>query len=163
MRLIHYAALVAAAATATTAWADSDFVIRAGEWQTSVAFNNRPGSAPHTTLVCHKEDRALTQTGLSGMLGRMGGHCDTPEITHGIGTVSFTVECAVGGGQMTVHVTATPEGPDAVSMHTIAHLEGGQMKLPDMDMSSASRRLGPCQPGDRTEPSPGGEARRAPG
>jgi hypothetical protein len=73
-----------------------------------------------------------------------------------VGSVtSYSMQCMIGGSQMTSSGSITVTGPDSYTGKVHSH--GGMIKMPngqatampDMDMVTTSRRLGPCQPGDR--------------
>jgi hypothetical protein len=68
---------------------------------------------------------------------------------------AYSLQCTIGGSQMTSSGTMTVLGPDSYSSKVHSH--GGAIKMPngqvvampDTDMTVASRRIGPCKPGDR--------------
>lgn len=84
-----------------------------------------------------------------------GANCTISDFETSGAVTSYSTQCTIGGSQMTSSGTITVTGPDAFS--TKAHSHGGVIKMPngkeaampDIDMVTVSRRLGPCKPGDR--------------
>jgi hypothetical protein len=114
---------------------------RNGEWETS-----NDGGPKH--LVCEKTDHTFDAATLDKAMHMAGAKC-APGIFHDGGTVvTFKVICEIGGGKLTSNSVITATGPDSYTTRLTSHMEGGPMKMPDMDMTQTARRLGPCKPGD---------------
>ena len=117
-------------------------VVRSGEWETSI-----DGGPKH--LVCEKSDHTFDQASLAKAMALSGAKC-APGDYHDTGTVvTYKTVCEIGGGKMTSGSIITATGPDSYTTRSTSHMDGGQYKIPDMDMTQTARRLGPCKPGDK--------------
>jgi roadblock/LC7 domain-containing protein len=115
--------------------------IRGGEWETS-----NDGGPKH--LTCEKTDHTYNQASLDKMMQMSGAKC-TPGDFHDGGTVvTYKVVCEIAGGKMTSNSVITMIGIDSYTTHSTTHMEGGSMKMPDIDMTQVAHRLGGCKPGD---------------
>lgn len=118
---------------------------RAGEWQ------SRTDNGP-PNLICHQSDHTLDQAALTRMFSGPGQKCSPGQLTT-IGPVTtVSVTCQMAGGSLTTSGTITAQGPDAYISRLHAHLTGGKMTIPDMDITQVAKRLGACRPGDRPSP-----------
>ena len=133
------------------------FLVHAGEWQNSI--ETAPGPPPHVTLTCEKTDKVMNASTMGAMMGHMAAHCGTPVMSDDGSTMTLVMSCDIGGGKLTTNSVITRDGPDAIATHTISHMAGGSFQMPDMNMVTHARRLGPCQPGDRAEPDLSGGGR----
>jgi hypothetical protein len=135
-------AIVAGVLVATAGAAAAAPVARAGEWESTIG--------GRTNYVCLPKDRTFDIDGLSRIMPMGGGKCSPVSDLHTAGTVTtFTIACDVAGGHMTTHNTLTVTSDQAYTMHVTSHLEGGTIKMDDMDLTQVARRTGECQPRDR--------------
>lgn len=137
--------LVAAAGTA--AWAAP--VRKAGQWQTTIN-----GGQP--VFVCLTEDMPMDEQSIMQSMSKIpGAECKMTKFTTSGDTTDYTMECTMNGSKMTSNGTITVSDPDTFT--TKSHSHGGAvpgpngqtMPMPDMDMTIAFHRTGPCKPGDR--------------
>jgi hypothetical protein len=145
MRQIFIAASIAFFASLTLAYADPVQVMHAGEWESRVG-DGQP------RLICMKTDRPFDQETLSKMTQKAGAACTLSDVKEAGAVITYLTSCNLAGGKMILHGTITVNAPDTYVSRTQSHFEGGPVKLPDMDLTVASRRLGPCQPGDIQSP-----------
>jgi len=125
--------------TAQTARATT---LRAGEWETIIDGGRR-------SIVCIPADKNFDQATVSKLMSSAGIKCNVSAFqTLGPVTTSAMV-CEVAGGHLSVRSTFTFNGQDSYITRSISHLEGGSVKMPDMDMTQTAHRLGACKPGDR--------------
>jgi hypothetical protein len=147
--MLRRTALIAAlfATAATAAWAAP--VRRAGEWRTTID-NGQP------LIACFPADATLDQNFVTRTMARLPGVKCTVNSINTVGDVtSYSMQCSINGSVMTSSGTITATGEDAFSSKMHSH--GGEIKmpngrtlrLPDTDMVTVSRRLGPCKPNDR--------------
>jgi hypothetical protein len=136
--------LVAAAATA---WAAP--VRKAGEWQTSIN-----GGQP--ILTCVPNDMPMDEKSIMQSMSSVpGADCKMNKFTASGDTIDYAMECTIGGSKLTSTGTITMTDPDTFT--TKSHTHGGTIPaangqstpLPDMDMTIAFHRTGPCKPGDQ--------------
>lgn len=139
------------AASAATAWA-ADPVRKAGEWQTTVN-----GGQP--MLVCLQEDMPFDQKSIMQSMAKLpGADCKMSNFTTSGDTTTYAMECTIGGNKMMSNGTITVSDPDTFT--TKSHSHGGtipgpngqSVNMPDMDMTIAFHRTGPCKPGDHMIP-----------
>ena len=145
-----YAALLAALfiASATTAFAAP--VRRAGEWQT-VTDNGEP------EIACLRVDATLDQKSVRRGVARLPGvSCRMQAMTNVGRITSIAVQCTQPGvGVMTLTGTTVTTGADAFTSTMQSHADyygpdtEKRLAVPYATMTSVSRRLGPCKPGDR--------------
>jgi opacity protein-like surface antigen len=139
---IRIVALAAFFGAAIAAQANAAQVIHAGDWETTMD----GGPAHHT---CMSTDHALDQATINKTLASAGLKC-APVDWHQAGNATTYVSvCDVAGGKLTTNSVMTTTGPDSYTTHSKSHLVGGQMKMPDMDMTQTARRDGPCTPGEK--------------
>jgi hypothetical protein len=153
-RVAPIVAVIAVAAAASSAMGAA-LVRHAGEWQTSV------DGGPQR-LICYATDETFDQNYVTRASSRIpGAACKVSNFTT-IGPVtSYSMLCSIGGSQMTTTGSITVTGPDSVT--GTAHSHGGVVKtakgkeiaIPDTDIVTVSRRLGPCKPGDTPGDKPG--------
>ena len=141
MKSTGLAALAVFVASASAALADPPPQLRAGEWET----RNDNGPAHR---ICERNDHAFDAVAVNRMLSAGGTKCAPAEVHTSGPVTTYSSTCVIAGGRLTTHGVMTSHGPDAYTSRSQSHYEGGTMKLPDMDMTQVSRRLGPCQPGD---------------
>jgi hypothetical protein len=136
------------AMSATAALADS-IVMHAGEWETTID-KGKP------MIVCRPADATLDQNYVLQSMSKIpGADCKMSELKTQGDVTSYSLQCMIGGSQMISSGSITMTGPDSYT--GTAHSHGGMIKMPsgqamampDVDMTSVSRRLGPCKPGDR--------------
>ena len=127
-------------------------VRHAGEWETTIG-NGKP------IVVCFPTDQTFDQDTVLKQMARIpGANCTMSNLTTTGNVTSYSLQCTIGGSQMTSTGTVTVTGPDAYTSK--AHSHGGRiampngqtMDMPDTDMVSVSHRTGPCKPGDRQAP-----------
>jgi hypothetical protein len=137
---------------AAAAPAEPGFVLRAGEWETTVEIAGMANPHPMVHHICHPNDRTLNATTMNAMmLHRKGITCTNSSFSATGDVLSYSFECAMGTLRMQMHGSVTRDGPDAFTTRMASHTEGGQMAMPDMSMTNAAHRTGPCQPGDTPE------------
>jgi Protein of unknown function (DUF3617) len=139
------AAVIICAASALAAHADSAQVMHAGEWETRIG----EGMVRRT---CLNADRAFDPATLIKLTAKAGAKCTLGDAHADGPTITYVATCEIGGGHMTLHSTITSGGPDSFTSRSKAHYECGPIKIPDMDMTQTSHRLGSCQPGDAKSP-----------
>jgi hypothetical protein len=139
------------AASATTAWAEP-LVRHAGEWESTID-NKQP------FVICFPADVTMDQNSVLQMMSKIpGANCTMSNWSSAGNVTTYTMECTVGGSPMTSSGTVTVTGPDSYTGRSHSHggkipMPNGQVvALPDVDMTTTSRRLGPCKPGDRQAP-----------
>ncbi len=127
-------------------------VRHAGEWETTID-NGKP------LVLCYPADRTFDQnTVLQQMAKIPGASCIIGNMNTVDNVTSYSLQCRIGGSQMTSSGTITLTGPD--SFTSKAHSHGGRIPMPngqltdmpDTDTVSVSHRTGPCKPGDRQAP-----------
>jgi len=133
-----FASLIAAQAKPT-------HVMRAGEWE------SRVGGAPKR-LICLKADRPFDPVTLTKMSDRVSAKCHIGDVNETGAAITYVTMCDIAGGHMVVHGTITVDSDDSYISRSKSHFEGGQVRLPDMDLTVTSHRVGPCQPGDTQSP-----------
>jgi hypothetical protein len=135
-------------AWAAAAWADP-LVRHAGEWETTLD-NGKP------VLFCYPADETFDQNVIMRSMAKLpGASCTMGNMSTSGNVTSYSMQCTIGGSTMTSSGTITVTGPDAFTGKVHSH--GGAIKMPDgktmpmqdMDITTVSRRLGPCKPGDR--------------
>jgi len=137
-------------ASATTAWAGP--VRKAGEWQTSIN-----GGQP--MLTCVPNDMPMDEQSMMQSMSKIpGADCKMIRfITSGDAT-DYAMECMINGSKMTSAGTITVSDPDTFTNKSHTHglmmpgANGQLMTVPDMDMTIAFHRTGPCKPGDQQIP-----------
>ncbi len=144
------AALIVMLSVASASAAGAETLVRhAGEWETTID-NGQP------RIVCFTNDVTMDQNSIAQSMSKLpGASCTVSDFKSVGGVTSYSMQCMIGGSQMTSTGTVTATAPDAFT--TKSHTHGGVMKmpsgkeapLPDIDMVTVSRRLGPCKPGDR--------------
>jgi hypothetical protein len=97
-------------------------------------------------------DRTFDQATFSKIMALSGAKCATGTLNVAGAVISFSASCDIAGGHLTVFTTITATGPDAYTTRSRSHYVGGQIKMPDMDITETSRRLGACKPGDKPSP-----------
>jgi hypothetical protein len=136
--------LIAAAAIAY-----ANPVRRAGEWET-VFDGGRP------FVACFPDDQTFDENTIVREMAKLpGASCRTTSFGTTGDVTSYAIECMIGGSLMTSSGTITATGPDRFTGK--AHSHGGMIAMPngktvvmpDTDTVTASRRLGPCKPGER--------------
>jgi hypothetical protein len=149
------ALMVAVVAVAAASAAQAGLVRKAGEWQTSI--DNGP-----PRLICYATDETFDQAYITRAMSRMpGASCKVSNFTTVGPVTSYSLLCTIGGSPMTSTGSITATGPDSVIAK--AHSHGGVIKMangktiavPDTDIVTTSRRLGPCKPGDTPGDKPG--------
>ena len=152
-RIAPIGAVIALAAASSATGAA--LVRHAGEWQTSI-----DGGPPR--LICYATDETFDQDYVTRATSRLpGASCKVGSFTTVGPVTSYTMLCTIGGSPMTTTGSITVTGPDSVTGK--AHSHGGVIKtadgksiaVPDTDIVTVSRRLGPCKPGDRPGDKPG--------
>jgi hypothetical protein len=143
-------ALIVMLYVASATAASAEVLVRhAGEWETTID-NGQP------RIVCFPTDVTMDQGSIMQSMAKLpGANCTISDFKTVGAVTSYSTQCTIGGSQMTSSGTITATGPDAFS--TKAHSHGGVIKMPngkeaampDIDMVTVSRRLGPCKPGDR--------------
>jgi len=148
MRHIALIVAIVAVAAASSA-AGAGLTRQAGEWQTSI--DNGP-----PRLICYATDATIDQAYVARSMAKLpGANCQVSNFTTVGSVTSYSMLCTVGGSQMTTTGSITVTGPDSVTGK--AHSHGGMIKtpsgqsvpVPDTDIMTVSRRLGPCKPGDK--------------
>jgi hypothetical protein len=142
-----------AALTPVTTPAMAETMVRhAGEWETIID-NGKP------LIMCFPTDAVVGPNYILRSMAKLpNAHCTMNNWTTTGNVTSYSLQCTIGGGVMTTSGTMTVTGPDALSGKSHTHggaikMPNGQtMTIPDMDMTTVSRRLGPCKPGDRQAP-----------
>ncbi len=145
MRQMFIAASMAFIASLTLAYADPAQVMHAGEWE------SRVGDGP-PRLICLKTDRPFDQETLAKMTQKAGATCTLGDVKEAGPVITYLTSCNIAGAKMILHGTITVNAPDTYVSRTQSHFEGGPVKLPDMDLTVASHRVGSCQPGDIQSP-----------
>jgi hypothetical protein len=151
--MLKSATLVVAlcAASATAAWAEP-LVRHAGEWESTIGNGQ-------SHVICFPTDVTFDQNTVLQQLSKLpGANCTFTTWSTAGNVTTYAMQCMIGGSPMTSSGTVTVTGPDAYTSTTHSH--GGKMPMPngqvtavpDMDMATTSRRLGPCKPGDRQAP-----------
>lgn len=148
MRMRHaLVASVLVAASVATAWAAP--VRKAGEWQTTIN-----GGQP--ILTCVPNDMAVDEQSIMQSMSKIpGAQCTMTKFATSGNTTDYAMECTVGGSKMTS--TGTITMIDADTFTTKSHSHGGAIPaangqttaMPDMDLTIAMHRTGPCKPGDQ--------------
>jgi hypothetical protein len=125
-------------------------VRHAGEWETTID-NGKP------VMLCYPTDQVFNeQTVLAQMSRLRGASCAMGSMNTAGNVTSYSIQCTIGGSQMSSTGTITMTGPDAYTGKSHSHggkmpMPNGQvMDMPDMDTVTVSHRTGPCKPGDRT-------------
>jgi hypothetical protein len=151
--MLKSATLVVAlcAASATAAWAEP-LVRHAGEWESTIGNGQ-------SHVVCFPTDVTYDQNTILQQMSKLpGANCTFTTWSTTGNVTTYAMQCTVGGSPMTSSGTVTVTGPDAYTSTSHSHggkipMPNGQvMTMPDMDMTTTSRRLGPCKPGDRQVP-----------
>jgi hypothetical protein len=86
------------------------------------------------------------------MTDRVGAKCTIGDVKEDGAVITYVTTCDIAGGLMVLHGTITVDGTDSYTSRSKSHFEGSQIKLPDMDLTVTSHRVGPCQPGDIQSP-----------
>jgi len=136
---------IACAGFAAPVQADPVHIMHAGEWESQI--DKMPGKR-----ICLNKDRAFDSDTLAKMTQQLGIKCSVNDVVTSGSSLSYTSICEIAGGRVTQHGVITFEGDDSFSSRTKAHYEGGPIKIPDIEMSQTSHRLGACQPGDHQSP-----------
>ncbi len=147
MRMRHAVVVsILIAASAATAWAAP--VRKAGEWQTTIN-----GGQP--ILTCVPNDMPMDEQSIMQSMSKIpGAECKMTRFTASGNTTDYAMECMIGGGKMTSTGTITMIDSDTFT--TKSHSHGGMIPtangqttpMPDMDLTIAFKRIGPCKPGD---------------
>jgi len=145
MRQIFIAISMAFLASLTLAYAEPVQVMHAGEWESRIG-NGQP------RLICLKTDRPFDLETLTKMTEKAGARCILSDVKEADSVISYITSCDIAGGKMILHGTITVNAPDTYVSRSQSHYEGGPIKMPDMDLTVASHRVGPCQPGDSQSP-----------
>jgi hypothetical protein len=141
--------LVAACAVTATAASAEPMVRHAGEWETIID-NGRP------SILCFPTDAVMDPKYIMQSMAKLpNAHCTMNNWSTTGNVTTYSLQCTIGGSVMTTSGTMTVTGPDSLTGKS--HTHGGSMKMPngqtmtfpDMEMTTVSRRLGPCKPGDR--------------
>jgi hypothetical protein len=149
MRRVALTVAVVAVASSVSSAAGAGLVRKAGEWQTSI--DNGP-----PRLICYATDETFDQAYVARAMSRLpGASCKVSNFTTVGSVTSYSLLCTIGGSQMTSTGSITSTGPDSVTAK--AHSHGGVIKMangqtiaiPDTEIMTTSRRLGPCKPGDK--------------
>ena len=136
------------AAACTPAAAGTGIVIHAGSWETRTTVASMQGGSMPVRRVCRPVDRTLDAAALTSIKSHPNTVCDQPMFNQ-LGTgASYAVTCAVGDLHIHMSGTITMLGPDAFSNHMISHAEKTGSPSRDMDMTSLTKRVGPCEPGE---------------
>ncbi len=138
-------ALAAFIVSQTLAYAEPAQVMHAGEWESRIG-DGQP------RLICLKTDRPFDPETLMKMTEKVGAKCTLSDVKQAGSVITYVTSCNIMGGKMTSHGTITVNAPDAYVSRSQSHFEGGPVKMPDMDLTVASHRIGPCQPGDTQSP-----------
>ena len=150
--LIAVLCAVAASAAGLRASVAEPMVRHAGQWETTIG-NGKP------IVLCYPTDQTFDQDTILKQMARIpGANCTMSNMTTTGSVTSYSLQCTIGGSQMTSSGTITVTGPDTYTSK--AHSHGGRIPtpngqtadMPDMDMVTVSHRTGPCQPGDRQAP-----------
>jgi hypothetical protein len=144
------AVLIVIVCTASVNAARTEPMVRhAGEWESTVN-NGKP------TLLCFPTDKTFDEKTIMAQMSKLpGANCAMGSMNTVGNVTSYTVQCTIGGSQMTSSGTITVTGPDAYTGKSHSHggkipMPNGQvMDMPDMDTTTVSHRTGPCKPGDR--------------
>jgi hypothetical protein len=145
MRPIFIAASMAFIASLTLAYADAVQVMHAGEWESRIG-EGQP------RLICLKSDRPFDRETLTKMTEKAGASCTLGDVKEAGSVITYVTSCDLAGGKMILHGTITVNAPDTYVSRTQSHFEGGPVKVPDMDLTVSSHRIGSCQPGDIQSP-----------
>ena len=145
---IVIAALLVVAAVAR---ADQGPLLRAGEWSTVVTFDggkSPPGPPRH---ACETSDHVMDKATFTALMARA--HLVCPRLDFGTAgqVTTFSMTCnSTAAKDMTLQAngTMTNDGPDGYTLHEHTHAQGGSVRIPDMDITSVSRRVGACTPED---------------
>jgi hypothetical protein len=150
IRFITCAAVLLALAT-THAYADSIMTMKGGEWVTTFLLddNKTPG---RTIKICYPADRTLTEADLN----RMPPHSTCHNTVQRSGqTFNVQAICTTDKMRTTTNAVVTVVSSEEISMTSQTHIENGPPQMPpDMSMAMHWQHTGPCQPGDRTAPTP---------
>ena len=141
------AALLATAAC-TPAAASTSIIVHAGSWETQTRIANMPERSVPSRLVCWPADRALDVAAIVAMKSHPNTTCGQPAFSQAGTTATYALNCTVGDLHIHMSGTITMRGPDAFTNHMISHAEMAGRQPRDMDMTSVTRRVGPCQPGE---------------
>lgn len=124
-------------------------VRHAGEWETTI-------DKGQPRIACFPVDETFDENLLTRSLSKIPGtSCKVDSLKTSGDVTSYSMQCNINGSTMTSSGTITVTGPDAFTSKV--HTKGGIMKMPsgqttpipDSDLVTVSRRLGPCKPGDR--------------
>jgi hypothetical protein len=144
--------VILCAVSASAARAEQ-MVRHAGEWETTLD-NGRP------MVMCFPTDQTFDQNTITKPMAKLpgGANCTVNNWSTAGNVTSYSLQCTIGGSQMTTTGTITATGPDAYTSKSHTHggkipMPNGQVQdMPDMDMTTVSHRVGPCKPGDRQAP-----------
>jgi hypothetical protein len=144
------AVLIVILCTALATAARAEPMVRhAGEWETTVG-NGKP------SVLCFPTDKTFDEKSVLAQMSKLpGANCTMASMNTVANVTSYTMQCTIGGSQMTSSGTITVTGPDAYTSKSHSHggkiqMPNGQvMDMPDMDTTTVSHRTGPCKPGDR--------------
>jgi hypothetical protein len=152
-RMLKSATFVVAlcTASATAAWAEP-LVRHAGEWESTI-------DNGHPSVLCFPTDVTVDQNSILQQMSKLpGANCTIANWSTAGNVTTYSMQCMVGGSPMISSGTVTITGPDAFTGKSHSHggkipMPNGQvMAMPDVDMTTTSRRLGPCKPGDHQAP-----------
>lgn len=125
-------------------------VRHAGEWETTI-------DGGRTIVVCLPHDETFDASTLTRAMSRTPeAKCATSNFSVEGSVMKVTIACDYRGLHMVTDGVTTATGPDSYVSRSHIHTEGamkmpnGQsMAMPDQTMTTTSRRIGPCKPGDR--------------
>ena len=133
-----------------SASADPGFVIRAGEWETSVTLHGVGTGAPIVNRICYKTDQTIDSAMLASMTARRG-PCDPPSVSSTGNVTTYSLSCSTPSGKVATQGEVTRTGADSYTNHMVSHFEGSSA-LRVMEITAVSHRAGDCQPGDKASP-----------
>jgi hypothetical protein len=140
-------------AAAAPARADPGPLIRAGEWQTQIiSMDGSPAPAIRLRNLCVPTDRRLTVRAVHALVTLFPATCPRQDVRTTGPVTQFDLACRIGEMRISAQGTVTWNGLDALDATAHANFAAGELRVPDIAVTAASRRLGPCQPGDTPAP-----------
>lgn len=144
MGRISVAAALIASLAAGTAWAQTAN-LEPGEWrmQNRMSFEGAPGMPEQNTESTECVTREQIDRGLEGMLEDPEGNCEVTNLERSASSMSYTMSCAVGGGEeMTMDGEMEFMGDRMQGSYSGAMSAGGQEMR--MRMEITGERVGDC-------------------
>jgi len=133
---------------ATAALADPAPTVRAGAWETTARIEELPGTQIPPNRFCRTADIGLDTILKTAAAQRAQAHCVVTEFATSGPVSTYTQVCVNGQLRTVMHGTVTIEGPDLISSTIHTNADAGAGKSRETNMTTVSRRLGPCEPGD---------------